>query len=199
MDTDLAINESIERLPPQSLEGEQAVLGALLVSGDGMSRVVDLLKAESFYRKAHQVIFAACLDLFEKNEPIDIITVSQFLKDESKLELVGGRQYITDLALSVATTANLEYYAKLVQEKWLMRSLIKAGTEIVGSCYEETDAEVALDKAESLILGLAQGRNMNQLVHIKHVVEASFQKIEERYENRDALSGIPTVSMTWTR
>lgn len=192
MNNELAISESIERLPPQSLEGEQAVLGALLVSGDGMSRVVDILKAESFYRKAHQVIFAACLDLFEKNEPIDIITVSQFLKDESKLELVGGRQYITDLALSVATTANLEYYAKLVQEKWLMRSLIKAGTEIVSSCYEETDAEVALDKAEGLIFGLAQGRNMNQLVHIKHVVEASFQKIEERYENRDALSGVPT-------
>jgi replicative DNA helicase len=92
----------------------------------------------------------------------------------------------------VATTANLEYYAKLVQEKALLRSLIKAGTEIVGSCYEETDADTALDKAEHMIFNLAQRRNMQQMVHIKHIVEASFQKIEERYENKDTLSGTPS-------
>ncbi len=182
----------VERLPPQSLEAEQAVLGALLVSGDGVSRVVDLLQPEYFYRKAHQLVYAAMLDLYDKNEPIDIVTVSQSLKDEGKLELVGGRQYITDLSTSVATTANLEYYGKTVQEKALLRSLIKAGTEIVGTCYEETEADVALDKAEHLIFSLAQNRNMQQLVHIKHIVETSFQNIEARYENRDALSGVPS-------
>lgn len=193
MDSELSINDSsLERLPPQSMEAEQAVLGALLVSGDGMSRIVDMVEPDYFYRKAHQVIFAAALDLFDKNEPIDIITISQFLKDSGQLEQVGGRQYITDLSLSVATTANLEYYAKVVQEKALLRHLIKAGTEIVSSCYEETDAEVAIDRAEHLIFGLAQRRNLAQLVHIKHIVESSFQKIEERYENRDSLSGVPT-------
>lgn len=191
IETEISTNESnLERLPPQSLDGEQAVLGALLVSGDGIVRVIDLLEPDFFYRKAHQIIYAAMLDLFDKNEPIDIVTVSQYLKDEGKLEAVGGRQFITDLSLSVATTANLEYYAKLVQEKALLRNLIKAGTEIVGSCYEETDADAALDKAEHLIFSLAQRRNMQQLVHIKHIVESSFQKIEERYENRDSLSGI---------
>lgn len=181
MITDTSYQDSqIERLPPQSLEAEQAVLGALLVSGDGVSRVVDVLQPEYFYRKAHQLVYAAMLDLYDKNEPIDIVTVSQSLKDEGKLELVGGRQYITDLSTSVATTANLEYYAKLVQEKALLRSLIKAGTEIVGNCYEETEADVALDKAEHLIFSLAQSRNMQQLVHIKHIVEASFQSIESR-------------------
>jgi replicative DNA helicase len=193
MDTELGISEStLERLPPQSLDAEQALLGSLLVSADGMSRVVDLLEPDYFYRKAHQVIYAAALDLFDKNEPIDIITVSQFLKDENQLEQIGGRQYITDLALSVATTANLEYYAKVVQEKALLRHLIKAGTEIVSSCYEETDAEVAIDRAEHLIFGLAQRRNMQQLVHIKNIVESSFEKIEQRYENRDQLSGVPS-------
>ncbi len=193
MNAELSISEStLERLPPQSLEAEQAVLGALLVSGDGVSRIVDLLDPEYFYRKAHQVIFAAILDLYEANEPIDIVTVSQFLKDEGKLENIGGRQYITDLSLSVATTANLEYYAKLVQEKAILRQLIKAGTEIVGTCYEETDADMALDRAEHMIFTLAQKREMQQLVHIKHIVETSFQKIEERYENRDALSGVPS-------
>lgn len=181
-----------ERLPPQSLDAEQAVLGALLVSGDGMTRVVDSLNPDYFYRRAHQVIYAAMLDLYEKSEPIDIVTVCQLLKDEGKLDNVGGRNYVTDLSLSVATTANLEYYAKVVEEKATLRNLIKAGTEIVGSCYEETDADVALDKAEHLIFGLAQRRNMQALVHIKHVVEDSFERIEQRYENRDQLSGVPS-------
>lgn len=193
MDTDIHLSESgFDRLPPQSLDAEQAVLGALLISGEGMNRVVDLLEPDYFYRKSHQVIYAAMLDLFDGNEPIDIVTVSEYLKDQGKLEQVGGRQYITDVALSVSTTANLEYYAKAVQEKALLRQLIKAGTEIVGYCYEETDAEVAIDKAEHLIFTLAQRRQMQELVHIKHIVEASFQKIEERYENRDALSGVPS-------
>ncbi len=192
MNSDLPTESGTERLPPQSLDAEQAVLGALMVSGDGITRIVDLIQPESFYRKAHQVIYSAMVDLYEKNEPIDIVTLSQYLKDEGRLDNVGGRQYITDLSLSVATTANLEYYAKTVQEKALLRHLIKAGTEIVGSCYEETDAEIALDKAEHLIFGLAQKRNMQQLVHIKHVVEDSFASIEKRYENRDTLSGVPT-------
>src|SRR5581483_10526135 len=152
MNAEISLSDAtLERLPPQSLEAEQAVLGALLVSGDGVSRVVDILDPDYFYRKAHQVIYAAMLDLYEENEPIDIVTVSQYLKDEGKLENVGGRQYITDLSLSVATTANLEYYAKVVQEKAILRHLIKAGTEIVGSCYEETDADTALDRAEHMI------------------------------------------------
>src|SRR5277367_2767999 len=157
-------DSTLERMPPQSLDAEQAVLGALLVSGDGMARIVDLLEPEYFYRKAHQVIYAAMLDLFDNNEPIDIVTVSQYLKDEGKLEGVGGRQYITDLSLAIATTANLEYYARIVQEKALLRHLIKAGTEIVSQCYEEPDADAAIDRAEHLIFSLAQKRSMQQLV-----------------------------------
>jgi replicative DNA helicase len=193
MSTESATTDTtLDRLPPQSLDSEQAVLGALLVSGDGITRVVDLIEPEYFYRKAHQVIYAAMLDLFDNNEPIDIVTVSQYLKDEDKLDGVGGRQYITDLSLAIATTANLEYYARIVQEKALLRHLIKAGTEIVSQCYDEPDADAAIDRAEHLIFNLAQKRSMQQLVHIKHIVETSFQKIEERYENRDSLSGVPS-------
>ncbi len=193
MNSDLALSDAtLERLPPQSLEAEQAVLGALLVSGDGVSRIVDILEPEYFYRKAHQVLYAAMLDLYEANEPIDIITVSQYMKDEGKLDSVGGKAYITDLSLGVATTANLEYYAKVVQEKAILRALIKAGTEIVQSCYDEPDADVALDTAEHMIFTLAQRREMQSLVHVKHIVETSFQQIEMRYENRDTLSGAPS-------
>jgi replicative DNA helicase len=193
MDTEFALQDTgIERLPPQSIEAEQAVLGSLLVSSDAITRVVDVLEPDYFYRKAHQIIYAAMLDLFDKNEPIDGLTISQYLKDQGKLDGIGGRQYITDLALSIATTANVEYYAKVVHDKALLRNLIKAGTEIVSSSYEETDAEVAIDKAERLVFNLAQRRNLQQLVAIKHIVEDSFAKIEERYENRDALSGAPS-------
>jgi len=183
---------ALERMPPQSIESEQAVLGSLLVSGDGITRVLDILEPDYFYRKAHQVIYAAMVTLFDNNEPIDILTASQHLDDSGKLDSVGGRQYITDLSMSVATTANLEYYARIVQEKALLRSLISAGTEIVGGCYQETDADSALDKAEHLIFSLAHRRGMQQLIHIKHIVEDSFQRIEQRYENRDTLSGVPS-------
>lgn len=193
MSTEISTSDiQVERLPPQAVDAEQAVLGALLIAGDGISRIVDILEPEYFYRKAHQVVFAAMLDLFDRNEPIDIVTVSQYLKDDGKLDNVGGRQYIADLAMSVATTANLEYYGRIVYEKALLRNLIKAGTEIVSSCYEETDADVAIDKAEHLIFNLAQRRNLQQLVHIKNIVEESFARIEQRYENRDQLSGVPT-------
>jgi replicative DNA helicase len=193
MSNDYSMGDAtLERLPPQSIEAEQAVLGSIMISPDGITRVVDVLQPEFFYRKSHQVIYAAMLDLYEKSEPIDLVTVSQYLKDEDKLDHVGGRQYITDLGLAVATTANMEYYAKTVEEKALLRQLIKAGTEIVQGAYEETDASVAVDKAEHLIFGLAERRNLQQLVHIKHVVESSFQKIEQRYEQRDALSGAPS-------
>jgi replicative DNA helicase len=188
----LLVEGPIERMPPQSVEAEQAVLGSLLVSTDAIAKVTGILEPDYFYRKAHQFIYAAILDLFDRNEPIDIVTVSQYLKDEGKLDSVGGRQYLTDLALSVATTANVEYYAHLVNEKALLRNLIKTGTEIVASCYEDSEADEILDKAEHLIFSIAQRRNMQQLIHIRDLVNESFARIEKRYENRDALAGVPS-------
>lgn len=183
---------SLEKIPPQSIEAEQAVLGSLLINPETLSRVVDVIKPEQFYRKAHQVICAAIIDLFEKNEPIDIVTVGQFLKDQGSLEMIGGRQYLSDLAMSVATTANVEYYAKLVSEKALLRNLIRAGTEIVATCYEEVDADLAIDKAERLVFGISENRSMQQLVPIREIVNDSFARIEQRYEQRDSLQGLST-------
>lgn len=193
MQTDLSLSDAtLERLPPQSIEAEQAVIGSVLVNAEALSKVVDSLQPEYFYRKAHQLIFAAILDLCEKSEPIDIVTLSQYLKDQGKLEQVGGRQYLTELAMSIATTANVEYYGKVVSEKALLRNLIKAGTEIVQSSYEEVEAEVALDKAERLIFGLAEKRGMQNLTPVRDIVNDSFSRIEQRYEQRDALSGLST-------
>ena len=183
---------TLERLPPQSVEAEQAVLGSILVNPETITRIVDVLHAEQFYRKAHQIIYAAIVDLFEKSEPVDIVTVSQHLKDQGKLDSIGGRQYLTDLNMSIATTANVEFYAKTVAEKSLMRNLIKAGTEIVATCYEEVDADIAVDKAERLVFGISQGRDLNSLTPVRDIVNESFARIEKRYEQKDALSGLST-------
>ena len=102
------------KLLPQSVEAEEAVLGAILVNPISLGRIVEYLTTESFYKPAHRIIFQAMLDLFKKNEPIDIVTVSEYLRNDEKLEAVGGRAYINDLALNVVTTANVEFYAKIV-------------------------------------------------------------------------------------
>lgn len=192
---DMSIVESAERLnmdkfPPHSIEAEQAVLGGLLVNGEAITRVSDLLEPDYFYRRSHQLIYAAMLDLFERSEPLDIVTVTEYLKGGGQLESCGGRQYLADLAMSVATTANIEYYARMVYQKALLRNLIKAGTEIVQGCYEEPDGEAAIDNAEHLIFSLSQQKSMHQLMHIKDIVDTAFQKIEQRYENKDSLAGI---------
>jgi len=183
-------NSSIEKLPPQSIEAEEAVLGALLVNPAAITRVVESLKPEQFYKPSHRIIYSAIVDLFNNNEPIDVVTVSEYLRDQDKLDGIGGRAYINDLALSVVTTANIEYYAKIITEKAILRDLIKAGTEIVNIAYEEGSTDATLDTAEKMIFSIAQQKTTNDLVHIKDVVLTSYNQIEERYNNRDELLGV---------
>lgn len=181
--------EDTERIPPHSIEAEQAVLGSILVSGDAISKVVDRIHPESFYKRSHRLIYSALIDLFEHQEPLDIIATSQYLKDKGILEMVGGRQYLADLAMSIATTANVEYYAQMVYDRALLRSLITTGEEIVATSFAETDANVALDTAERLVFGLAQRKQLKQLTPMSEIVGPSFARIEERYANRDSLAG----------
>jgi len=186
------VGHSIEKLPPQSIDAEQAVLGALLVNPVVITRIVELIKPESFYKQAHRYIYTAISDLFNSNEPIDIVTVSEHLRNHDKLEIVGGRAYINDLALSVVTTANVDYYAKIVSEKSVLRELIKAGSEIVTMAYEDSDTDTILDTAEKVIFSIAQKRTNDDLVHIKEIVVESFEQIERRYNNRDEIIGVPS-------
>ena len=125
------------KMPPQSIEAEEAVLGALLVNPNSITRIVETLRPQHFYKPAHREIFEAVLELFNKNEPVDIVTVSEHLRDKDKLEKAGGRSYINDLALAVVTTANIEYYAKIIADKSLLRELINAGSEIASLAYED--------------------------------------------------------------
>jgi replicative DNA helicase len=187
-DPNLAILQSL--VPPNSGEAEQAVLGGILFSPEVFNKVIELLKADDFYRPAHRHIYKAMIELGNRTEPIDIITVSEWLSDNEQLEAAGGRTYLMDLAMSVATAENAVYYARIIRNKSLLRQLITAGNEIASNCYELPEAEEALDKAQQAIFEIAQHGMPNDLTHIKDILPNSYDQIEERCANKGSLMGV---------
>ncbi len=183
----------LERVPPQSIEAEQGVLGSMLLERDAIARVVEMLRGEDFYREAHRRIYDAMVDLFERGEPVDLITVTDRLKARGQLEDVGGAAYVTSLLDAVPTAANVEYYARLVLQKSLLRQLIAAGTEIVGMGFrEEQEVEVLLDQAEKLVFGIASRRMAQDFLPIREVLQESFDRIDRRYQDKGTVTGVPT-------
>ncbi|MBR1907333.1 replicative DNA helicase [bacterium] len=185
-------NTNSNNLMPQNIEAEEAVLGAILVNPETLSRVAETLKPDYFYKPAHRYVYEAMLQLFNQNERIDIVTVSEVLNLNSKLELVGGRAFINDLTYKTITTSNIEYYSKIVQEKAIKRSLISAGSEIVSYGYDMNTVDESLGKAEKLIFEISANKNTKDLVPVKDVVFETYEKIDYRYNHRDELIGIPT-------
>ena len=182
----------IQRIPPQNTDAEEAILGAVLTNPVCFNRIADMLSSRSFYKPANRFIYDAIVELFTKNQAIDIVTVSEILNEQGNLDKVGGRAYINDLAMNVITTANIEYYAKIVQEKAIKRELINAGSEIVEMAYDNSSTEATLDNAEKLIFNIAQQKNTSDLVSVKDLVLTSYEQISYRYEHRDELIGVPT-------
>lgn len=183
----------LERVPPQNIEAEQAVLGAMLIEREAIAKVLEILQAPAFYREAHRLIFQAMVQLFERNEAVDIVTVVEELRRQNKLEEAGGIAYVTALANSVPTAANVTYHAKIVEEKALLRSLINAATEIATLGYEaEQEVPAIIDEAEKKILAVANRRDNRAFVPIKDIVLDAFQKIEQLYTSKGGLTGIPT-------
>ena len=185
-------NDELSQLMPQNIEAEEAILGAILVNPVCLTKVVEYIKPESFYKPAHRYVYEAMVQLFNSNERIDIVSVSDVLNFNNKLELVGGRAFINDLSYKTITTSNVEYYAKLVQEKAMKRALINAGSEIVTSGYDLTSIEESLDYAERLIFDLASKKVTSELTHVKDLVLNSYEKIEYRYKHKDELIGVDT-------
>ncbi len=179
-------------LLPQNIEAEEAVLGAILVNPRVITKVVEILKPESFYKPAHRYIYEAMLQLFNSSEKIDIITVSDVLNFSSKLDLVGGRSFINDLSYNAITTANIDYYAKIIQEKAIKRALINAGSEIVSFGYNTDSIDASLDNAEKLIFDIASRKATTDLTSVRDLVMETYEKIEYRYEHKEELLGIPT-------
>ncbi len=185
-------NTNMLKLMPQNVEAEEAVLGAILVNPISIGKITELLKPKSFYKPSHRLIYEAALDLYKKGEPIDIVTVSECLRNKEELENAGGRAYINELALNVVTTANIEYYAKIIQEKEIKRALISAGSEIVSMSYENEDTDMVLDEAQKLIFNIASQKDTSDLVSIEDLVVTSYSQIEERFNNKEDLVGIDT-------
>ena len=184
--------DDLSQLMPQNIDAEEAILGAILVSPSCMNKVVEHLIPESFYKPAHRYVYEAMLQLYNGEDKIDIVSVSDVLNINQKLELVGGRAFINDLSYKTITTSNVEYYSKIVQEKAIKRSLINAGSEIVSSGYDLNPIEESLELAEKLIFDIASQKASKSLAPIKDLVYDTYAEIEERYNNKGKLTGVPT-------
>ena len=184
---------ALGRIPPQNIEAEQSVIGSMLVDKDIIPSIVEILKSEDFYREDHKEIFNAITYLFERAVPVDLITVSEQLKSRGTLDNVGGLEYLTNIATAVPTTANAKYYARIVEEKSILRRLIRASSEIIDMGFEASDeVSVILDRAERNIFDILQKRNSHGFVPIKEVLIDAFNRLEELYNNRSFITGVPS-------
>lgn len=181
-----------ERVPPQNIEAEQAVLGAMLIDKEAIAKATEVLSADDFYREAHRVIFSAMLELYNKNEAVDMVTVTEILKRDNKLEDIGGIAYITSLANVVLTAANVKYHAEIVAEKSVLRQLVRVSTEIAAMGYEgNEDVGTLLDTAESRILEISNRKKKNDFTAINDILMDSVQSIESLLQNKGGLTGLP--------
>ncbi|MCX5918903.1 MAG: replicative DNA helicase [Deltaproteobacteria bacterium] len=182
-----------QRLPPQNLEAEVSVLGGVLLDNEALNRVLEVMKEGDFYRESHRKIFSAILDLYEKSEPVDLITLTEALKKREALEAVGGVEYLNSLVNSVPTAANISYYAKIVKEKAILRKLINRSTDIISQVYGVSgDVDDFLDQAERSIFEISEDRVRPSFYPLKDIIKASFKTIERLYEKRQLITGVPT-------
>lgn len=185
--------QSSRRMPPQAIEAEVSVLGALLIEPEALAKVIEIINESSFYKKAHEKIFLAALQLFEKNEPIDIVTVSNQLQANGELEIVGGSYYLTQLVNSIPSAANVEYYAQIVQDKAIKRRLIQVCNEISQESYEDhEEAFDIVDKAEQQIFTLRQNRGKKGFQAISPILVQTIETIEKNANRQTGLTGIPS-------
>lgn len=181
------------RIPPQNIEAEQSLLGALLVDKDAMTKIADTIGVEDFYKDAHGVLFGSMLELYERHEPIDLLSLSNILLEKNKLDFVGGRSSIMGLAAIVPNASNIIHYARIVQKKALLRRLNSAASEISELSYEaDENVQDVLDKAESRIFAVAQKLLKKLFVPIKEILSDAFERIDELHRERGKLRGIPT-------
>lgn len=185
------MEDTVERLPPQNVEAEQAILSAMMISPDVLDSIGQRLRPEDFYRGAHQAIFEAALRLSEQGEPVDIVTLAAKLQEQGKLEEAGGVEYLIALSRFVPTAANAEYHASIVGDRALLRRLISVTTSIAMTSYSGTeDVDALLDEAERRILALAQSRTDTGFTVIADILLRAYERIEFLYNNKGELTGI---------
>jgi replicative DNA helicase len=181
------------KLPPQNIEAEQSVLGGILIENKAINKVMEILTDDDFYRDAHCKIYNAIINLTQRDEPADLITLTNELRKMNQLDSIGGASYLASLIDSVPTAANIEYYAKIVKEKSILRKLIQTSTEIITQGYEDqADVEAFLDEAERAIFEISEKRVKPSFYSIRDIVKDSFKTIEKLYEKKELVTGVPS-------
>ena len=183
----------IGRIPPHSLEAEQSVLGAMIIDKEAINTAIEKIKPDDFYREANREIFKAILVLFNKNEPVDLITLSEELKRVDMLENTGGIAYLADLSSSISTSANTKYYCNIVEEKSILRKLISSCGDVIGKSYEDSEeVNTIIEHAEKSIFDITQGRHREGFSPLSEVLLDSFSQIEARAASQNELTGLTT-------
>lgn len=184
---------SIERVPPQNIDAEMAVLGSMLLEDDAIAAAIELIGEEYFYKNAHKKIFSAMVSLFDSNKAADLVTLVDELKKRGQMEEVGGPAYLASLTNIVPTAANIRHYAKIVKEKAVLRNLINTATQIITEGYEsDQDADQLIDKAERLIFEITSRKVETRLVPLKEIIKDSIETIDNLYQRKANVTGLPT-------
>ena len=183
----------LDKIPPHDLDAEQAVLGSMMTDSTAVTTALETLKADAFYREDNRAIYQAIINLYNKSEPVDIITLKDELESMGKFEQVGGYEYLASLPDKVPTTANVQKYIKIVEEKSILRNLIRTANEIIELGYGQTEeVEDIMDRAETKIFDIMQSKNQKGYSPIKDVLVESFTKLEELYNRKQHVTGVPT-------
>ncbi|MCK4387042.1 MAG: replicative DNA helicase [Candidatus Pacebacteria bacterium] len=181
------------RIPPQNIDSEQALLGSIMLRPELFFDILDIISEECFYAEKHRLVFKAMQDLFSKKEPIDLLTLSSYLKEQNQLDQIGGNTFLTELVNIVPSSANAEHYAKIVHRKYMMRRLIGAAEEISELGYNEAEnLENALDKAEKSIFDVTGSLVARSFVKIKDALGEAWERLNKLHESKDGLRGVPT-------
>jgi replicative DNA helicase len=184
---------AMPKLPPQSVEAEQSVLGSVLLDKDAIIKIADLISPDDFYRDDHKNIYMAMLSLFEKRMPIDVVTISDELENKGQFEAVGGATYLTTLVNSVPTASHITHYAEIVQQKATLRRLLSAANRITSLGYDEDgDMSSVLDQAEQSLFAVSQKYLKQNFIPIREILSDTFERIDELHKNKGVLRGVPT-------
>ena len=189
----MCAQEMIEKIPPQNIEAEMAVLGSMLLDHEAISQAIELLSTDCFYRESHKKIYSAVIKLFDENKGVDIITLIEELKKTNSLDEVGGPAYITSLTSYVPTSANLIHYANIVKEKMLLRKLINAATQIVSQTYDASqEVDNIIDRAEQLIFDVSSTKVESTFSPLREIIKNSIETIDNLYQRKENITGIAT-------
>jgi replicative DNA helicase len=187
------IDASLHRIPPQNMEAEQSVLGGILLNNPSLNSVLEILEVGDFYSEAHRKIFASIVDLSDKNEPCDLITLSNILRDRKHLDQAGGTAYLASLVDNVPSAANIAHYSKIVKEKSILRRLIATATDILNKTYHSgVNVDTVLDEAEHAIFEISENKIRPTFFPFKEIIKDSVRTIEKLYARKELVTGVPT-------